>query len=114
MNVAAVMNSGSIRIDDVIPPGPVTQYDVIRILPFGGTVQEVELKGSLLAQALDQGVQLAGSGGYLQTAGITGAPGAWQVAGQPIDPNAVYRVAINDYLAAGKQNGLEFLGPPAA
>ena len=109
--VAAVFNSGSIRIDDVIPIGPVTQYDVIRVLPFGGTVQTATLKGRLLAQALDQGVKGAGTGGYLQTAGVTGGPGAWQVAGQPIAADADYPVAINDYLAAGKQNGLEFLNP---
>src|SRR5205823_10272969 len=34
----AILNSGSVRIDDVIPPGPVTEYDTIRILPFGGKV----------------------------------------------------------------------------
>lgn len=31
----SINNSGAIRIDDVIQPGPVTEYDVIRILPFG-------------------------------------------------------------------------------
>jgi 5'-nucleotidase len=32
----ALFNAGSVRIDDVLPPGPITEYDVIRILPFGG------------------------------------------------------------------------------
>ena len=35
----AIFNSGSIRIVDVIPPGEVTEYDVIRTLPFAGVVQ---------------------------------------------------------------------------
>lgn len=34
---AALFNGGSIRIDDVIQPGPLSEYDVIRILPFGAT-----------------------------------------------------------------------------
>ena len=34
----AIMNGGSVRIDDVMQAGPVTEYDVLRILPFGGRV----------------------------------------------------------------------------
>ena len=34
----AVFNAGAIRIDDIITAGPVTQYDIIRMLPFGGPV----------------------------------------------------------------------------
>jgi 5'-nucleotidase / UDP-sugar diphosphatase len=107
----AVYNSGSIRIDDQIPPGEVTQYDVIRVLPFGGIVQTAELRGRLLAQTLDQGAKSAGTGAYLQTARVTGGPGAWQVAGQPIADDTIYRVAISDFLASGREQGLEFLNP---
>lgn len=109
--VAAVFNSGSIRIDDVLPPGPVTQYDVIRILPFGGKVLTVDVTGSLLARLLDQGLAARGSGGFLQTASIGGTTGAWTVAGTPLDPGRTYRVATNDYLGAGKQGGMEFFAP---
>ena len=44
---AAVFNSGSIRIDDMID-GVMTQLDVIRTLPFGGKLCEVDLSGALL------------------------------------------------------------------
>jgi 5'-nucleotidase len=108
---AAVYNSGSIRIDDVLPPGPVTQYDVLRILPFGGKVLTVDVRGSLLARALDQGLALRGKGGFLQTAKVSGAAGAWQVDGASLDPGRTYRVAINDFLASGKERGLEFVQP---
>jgi len=108
---AAVFNAGSIRIDDVLPPGPITQYDVIRILPFGGQVMTVRLTGELLAKALDQGVQSRGAGGFLQTAEITRQADGWQVAGQPLDPQASYTVAMNDYLAGGHEAGMEFLQP---
>lgn len=108
----AVYNSGSIRIDDVLPAGPVTQYDVIRILPFGGKVLTADIKGSLLAQALDQGLANRGSGGFLQTTNnVSKSGGSWAVGGQPLDPDRTYRIAINDYLAAGKEQGLGFLKP---
>jgi 2',3'-cyclic-nucleotide 2'-phosphodiesterase (5'-nucleotidase family) len=38
----AIMNSGSIRVDDILH-APITEYDNIRTLPFGGGILEVEL-----------------------------------------------------------------------
>ena len=98
----AVFNSGSIRIDDVIAPGPMTEYDVLRTLPFGGTVQSVEMKGALLQKMLDQGVKNAGSGGFLQSA---------RASTGPIDPNRTYLVAITDFLLTGAEKGLDYLKP---
>lgn len=109
---AAVFNSGAIRIDDVLPAGPVTQYDVLRILPFGGRVVEVEIAGGFLRQVLDQGVANRGTGGFLQHAGISpGHGGAWTVGGEPLSPARTYRVALNDYLLEGKETGLGYLMP---
>lgn len=108
----AVYNAGSIRIDDVLPPGPVTQYDVLRILPFGGKVLTADIKGSLLSRALDQGLANRGKGGFLQTTHVSqNGSGGWMVGGQPLDPNRTYRIGINDYLASGKEQGLDFLKP---
>lgn len=107
----AVYNSGSIRIDDVIPAGPITQYDVIRILPFGGKVLTADISGGLLDRALDQGAASKGSGAFLQTANVGGSTGNWTVGGQPLDPGRTYRVAISDFLAAGREQGLDFLKP---
>jgi 5'-nucleotidase len=110
----SVYNSDSIRIDDVLPAGPVTQYDVIRILPFGGKVLTADIRGSLLARALDQGLASRGKGGFLQTANVSPSGpsgGGWMVGGKPLDPDRTYRIAIDDYLAAGKEQGLDFLKP---
>jgi 5'-nucleotidase/UDP-sugar diphosphatase len=108
----AVYNSGSIRIDDVLPAGPVTQYDVIRVLPFGGKVLTADIRGSLLTRALDQGIASHGKGAFLQTAGVSvDDNGAWAVGGKAVDPARMYRIAINDYLAAGSESGLDFLKP---
>jgi 5'-nucleotidase len=96
----SIYNSGSIRIDDVILPGPVTQYDVIRVLPFGGMVVAVEMPGALLQRVLDQGQKNKGAGGYLHAA---------RIAEEPIRPDRRYVVAIADFLLTGRETGLEFL-----
>jgi 5'-nucleotidase/UDP-sugar diphosphatase len=106
----AVFNSGAIRIDDVLQPGPITQYDVIRMLPFGGKTLDVRMTGEMLRRVLTAGELNAGSGGFLQTDGVEGSAAAgWRVAGAPIDPSRVYRVAISDYLLTGAEVGIEFL-----
>lgn len=108
----ALYNSGSIRIDDEIPPGSLTQYDVLRILPFSGRVLTAEISGSLLKRTLIQGEASRGTGGFLQAAQVTTtADGSFLIAGQPLEAGRTYTLAVNDYLASGKENDLEFLKP---
>jgi len=105
---AALFNGGSIRIDDVITVGPFTEYDAIRVMPFGGEVLTIRLSGAILARALDQGEANAGTGGYLQRSGIERGASGWAVAGRPLDPSATYTIAVNDFLASGREAGLDF------
>ena len=107
----SIFNSGSIRIDDVLPPGTITQYDIIRILPFGGDIDTVDIGGALLKKVLDQGIANRGSGGYLQTAGVIkdNESQTWQIGDRPIVDTETYRVAIADFLLSGKEQGLDFL-----
>jgi len=106
----ALLNSGSIRVDDVITPGPISQYDVIRILPFGGAVLAVAMKGELLARVLDQGERNKGGGGYLQRANIgKNGTGRWLVGDEPLDPGRTYTLAVSDYLVSGNEQGFDFL-----
>lgn len=110
-----IVHGGNIRIDDVLPAGPVTQYDVIRILPFGGKVVLVEMTGALLDRILRQGVLNRGRGSFLHVAGAEPAgDGSWLVDQKAIDPAATYRVAMPDYLMTGRDQGLEFLTAEAA
>jgi 5'-nucleotidase len=44
----AMFNGGSIRVDDVLPAGPLTQLDLIRLLPFGGRICSADIEGALL------------------------------------------------------------------
>lgn len=107
----AIFNSGSIQINNYIPPGLITQYDIIRIFPFGGKVLAVEMNGSVLERVLEQGRANRGTSGYLQTVNVSLKPNftTWLIRGEPLDPSRNYRVAINDFLLSGKEKGLEFL-----
>ena len=105
----AILNAGSIRIDDVLLAGPVRQYDVLRVLPFGGKVLKASLDGALLANVLDAGAQNQGSGGYLHLRGVTRENGGWRVGGQPIDPARRYIVAMPEFLLTGGEARMGFL-----
>ena len=109
----SLFNSGSIRIDDFLYPGAITQYDVLRILPFGGTVKPVSMSGALLRATLDQGEKNRGGGGYLQHANIERRNETWYVGSTALSEKRNYRVAINDFLLSGQEEGLERLKPRA-
>jgi 5'-nucleotidase len=104
-----LLNGGSIRIDDVVSPGPVRQYDVMRILPFGGKIVSAELDGSVLASVLDAGLANSGSGGFLHWRGIVRQDAAWQVLGAPLDPSRRYAVAMPEFLLSGLETRMAFL-----
>jgi 5'-nucleotidase len=108
---ASIYNSGSIRFDDVLPAGPVTQYDVIRVMPFGGNVVNVQIKGDLLEKVLSAGRAQKGKGGWLQTAHISfeAETSTYRIGGAPLDRARTYRVAISDFLMRGGELGIEFL-----
>lgn len=105
----ALFNAGSVRLDDVLPPGPVTEYDVIRLLPFGGKVVEVEMTGALLRRVLDQGDRNRGIGGFLLRANAAPAPGGWQIGSAPLDTLRRYRVVTSDFLISGGEQNLGYL-----
>jgi 5'-nucleotidase/UDP-sugar diphosphatase len=105
----AILNGGSVRIDDVVQAGPITEYDVIRILPFGGRLARAAVDGALLGSILDIGVTNRGTGGYLHTRGVTRDSNRWIVQGKPLDVSARYTVAMTDFLLSGGETNLGFL-----
>lgn len=105
----ALLNSGSVRLDDVLPPGPLTEYDVIRLLPFGGHLLEVEMTGELLKQVLDQGEANRGIGGFLLRANADPGSAGWLIAGKPLELAARYRVVLPDFLVSGGEQNLSYL-----
>lgn len=105
----ALLNSGSVRVDDYLQ-GEITQFDIIRTLPFGGKVLKVTMNGSLLLKLLNIGRSNIGTGGFLQMANVTATPnGDWLVNGAALDLTRNYRLAISDFLMSGRENNFEFL-----
>jgi len=105
-----LLNGGSVRIDDVVPPGPLTEYDVIRVMPFGGKVVRVQMTGALLQRVLEAGRRNAGEGGYLHySTALTASSAGWQVNGLPVAPEASYSVALPEFLLTGREANMAFL-----
>lgn len=106
----AILNSGTIRIDDKLF-GDVFAIDMFRAMPFGGDIQEVEMKGSLLKKTLDIGLINKGTGGYLQWNHIEymEADKSWKIGGAPLDLKKTYRVMMTYYLMTGRETRLDFL-----
>jgi 5'-nucleotidase/UDP-sugar diphosphatase len=105
----AILNGGSVRIDDEVQPGPVTEYDVIRILPFGGRAVRAAIDGALLRSVLDTGLTNRGTGGFLHTRGASRDATGWTIGGKPLDVSARYTVAMTDFLLSGGETNLGFL-----
>lgn len=109
-----IYNSGAIRLDDLIAKGPVKEYDIFRVLPFGDKAVLVEVKGDILKRLLRAGVRLTGTGGFLQYDGATPVENCqpesmqWNIGKEPLDVNKTYLVACNGFLIAGIDAGLEF------
>lgn len=106
-----ILNSGSIRVDDIIQM-PVTEYDIIRSLPYGGSIMEVDMKGSLLIRILEAGRNNVGSGGFLQySSAVNYNPDTkiWTLKDAPIDLKKTYHVGLADFLMTGGEANMAFL-----
>jgi 5'-nucleotidase/UDP-sugar diphosphatase len=96
----ALVNGGSIRIDDELE-GNITAVDIFRVLPYGGAVLKVKIKGSLLLKVLDYGEKAAGTGAYLQRYNVSKLNNTWLIQSKPVNSNKTYTVAFSDYLLKG-------------
>ncbi len=106
-----ILNSGSIRVDDIIQM-PVTEYDIIRSLPYGGSIMEVDMKGSLLIRILEAGRNNVGSGGFLQYSSAVNYNAdtkVWTLKDAPIDLKKTYHVGLADFLMTGGEANMAFL-----
>ena len=103
----ALINGGGFRAS--IAPGPVRIKDIYQSFPFGSELVTGYLIGAQIQQALDRSASLDPEddpGGFLQVSGLcytitAGRAEDVSVAGQPLDPDARYRVVIPDFLADG-------------
>lgn len=104
---AAIFNGGSVRLDDELK-GEITVLDVMRTLPYGGGLVELEIEGAELKKILDIGIQNKGTGGYLQWANIQQTAAGWQINGQAMADSQVYRIITSDFLFSGLERNLSF------
>ena len=59
----AIMNSGSIRSDRIIPAGPLSRRTLLEIHPFGNIVCAVGVQGRVVVAALESGLAKLASAG---------------------------------------------------
>ena len=110
----AIANGGGIRGDTVYEAGrKLTRRDILTELPFGNVTVVTELPGNQILAALENGVSQVekGAGRFAQVSGMTyvfdpaAEPGSRisevMVAGAPLDPDKVYKLATNDYILGG-------------
>ena len=110
----AFQNKPGIRAD--LLAGPVTRRAVYEVAPFGNTVVSMQLSGAQLRQLLES--CLVDEGAVCDVSGLTvrfdldRAPGERvveiQVGGKPIEDQRSYRVATNNFLAAGGDDKVVF------
>lgn len=124
--VMAFMNPGGIRADLIYnaqyhqeQPGEITYGEAFNVQPFYNNMTTMDLTGAQIHTLLEQqwmggnwplGKVLQVSSGFTYTWSTSGAsgdrvdPATIMLNGVVIDPNATYRVAVNNFLAAGGDN----------
>lgn len=107
-----ITNGGGIRAS--IPAGDVTKGDVFNVLPFGNTIMVCEVKGEDVYKALEHGYSMIPeTNGAFSQSDLKVVYSKFSPAGSrikkvflpdgvtPIDKEATYLVATNDFMAAG-------------
>jgi 2',3'-cyclic-nucleotide 2'-phosphodiesterase (5'-nucleotidase family) len=71
----ALLNSGTLRLDEVIPPGPISNHQIEAIFPFADQTRVIifPLTASQLRRLLEHSVSdgVIGTGGFLQVSGLS-------------------------------------------
>ncbi len=105
-----LLNSGSMRLDDNLS-NVVTEYDVLRTFPFGGSIVRMQIPGIRLQQLLDTGLTTnKGDGGYLQLIQAEKDSGTYLINGKTLEKEKMYTIVLPQFLAKGREQNLEFLG----
>jgi 2',3'-cyclic-nucleotide 2'-phosphodiesterase (5'-nucleotidase family) len=107
---AAVSNYGGLRLP-FISPGTITRGTIYELMPFDNTVCIVEMPGEVLQTYCNSMARRKGwpVSGLQFTIEDTSAKDI-RINGETIDPNRVYKLALNDYNARGGDN-CDFLVP---
>ena len=117
----ALLNAGSLRLEDPIRPGPITNHQVEAIFPFADQTRVVtfRLTAARLRRLLEHAVspRVYGTGGFLQVSGVSysfnpaRSPGSRvvgdlrRVDGAVLSPGDTVSVAFNAYAACKGGDG---------
>lgn len=100
----AIMNYGGLRVP-IVELGPLQVKDAYQIMPFDNIVVVMDLPANVLMEVLHSMASRGGWPVHNMTYVIRNGKAAdVTIGGQPIDKDAIYRVAISDYLAEGGDN----------
>ncbi|KHD45377.1 surface-anchored 5'-nucleotidase [Streptococcus hongkongensis] len=120
----AMTNNGGIRADLVVQPdGAITWGAAQAVQPFGNILQVVEMTGQDIYKALNeqyddaqrQFLQMSGLKYTYTDSGLNDPQNPFKVlkayksSGEEIDPNATYKLVINDFLFGGGDGFKSFL-----
>jgi 2',3'-cyclic-nucleotide 2'-phosphodiesterase (5'-nucleotidase family) len=117
----ALMNSGTMRIDDVLPAGPITNYQLESIFLFADEtrIMTFPITGARLRELLEHGVAptSVGKGAYIQVSGVKfswdpSKPSGSRIVGDirrtdgsVIKPTDTLKLALNVYPACEGGDG---------
>ena len=118
----ALVNGGSIRVDEIIRPGRLTERDVLSILPFKNKLVKIEVTGDFYDRRWnmeEHGCPGAQPGAFPQVSGIqfsydaSRQPGdrivQLKVNGQPVSPSRKYSLATTAFVALDGGDGYAML-----
>lgn len=118
---AVITNGGGIRAS--IDEGMITMGELLDVLPFGNMITVIEVTGADILAALEYGIDAypAAAGKFPHVANITytiymkddetaGIEEGVTIGGEPLDPEATYKLATNDFMAIGGDGYTMFEG----
>ncbi|CAF4154939.1 unnamed protein product [Rotaria sp. Silwood2] len=95
-----IVNGGTVRIDDILRE-TISEYDIIRTLPFVNQVIALSVPGQIIAQVLTTGMSLKGNGMFMAYTRVETLDGGktWLFNGIDISKTGLsYNVATLDYV----------------
>lgn len=102
-----LLNGGGFRAS--INQGDISIADVLAVFPFGNSLVNLNVSGSVIKRAIEHGLKtdpLENPGSFLQISGIkfqidNQQPLAITVNNKPLDDHKIYSLTINDFMAQG-------------
>ena len=122
-----LMNGGSVRADEIIGPGRLSERDLLSMLPFKNKLVKIEVTGATLRAALEHGVARSAEdsepGRFPQVSGVQFSfdakrqPGARlvdvKVNGLPLNDSKKYTLTTTTFIALDGGDGYAmFKGSP--